>query len=158
MSSLRSLAMTLILFVAIPAHAGSPLFDNVRVSPNPAFSGEPVVLLVRWGGCGPGGESTTSIAGSVITVTEITGEQVCGVPPPAADVSYPLGSFAPGNYTARYIVDPGSAQQVTDVPFVVTGAPSASSLPANSTLALTGLALTLLLLARRSLLRRLATH
>ena len=154
MSIMRSLAIALILPVSIPAQAGTPLYDNVRVSPNPAFSGQPVVLLARWGGCGAGGVTSTSVAGTVVTVTEITGDQICGVPPPPADVAYPLGGFAPGNYIARYIVDPGSTQQVTDVPFVVTGAANTTGLPVNANYALAGLAVALLLLARRSLLRR----
>lgn len=135
------------------ARAGDPpLFDNVRVSPNPAQSGQPVVLFARWGGCGANGATTTSVVGTTITVTQGTGEQVCGVPPPPSDVAYPLGTFAPGNYRARYIVDPGTAQQqVTDVPFVVTGAGNAEGLPVNSSLALAGLALALLLLVRRAL-------
>ena len=93
------------------------------------------------------------VTGSIITVTQDTGEQVCGVPPPAADVSYPLGTFAPGNYLSRYIVDPGSTQQVTDVPFEVTGAGIAEVLPVNSALALAGLALMIVWLVRRALPR-----
>jgi hypothetical protein len=155
MNAIRCLGMLSMLAVSMHAQAGTPLFDNVRVAPNPAFSGQPVALLVNWGGCGAGGQTTTSIAGSVITVTEVTGEQTCGVPPPAADVLYPLGAFSPGSYTARYIVDPGTAQQITtDVPFAVTGAANANALPANHALALAGLALALLLLARRKVLRR----
>ncbi len=154
MKRFTGFAIILTMALAGLARAGDPpLFDNVRVSPNPAPSGQPVVLLARWGGCGANGGTTTSVAGPIITVTQDTGDQVCGVPPPAADVSYPLGTFAPGNYLARYIVDPGSTQQVTDVPFEVTGAGIAEVLPVNSALALAGLALMIVWLVRRALPR-----
>lgn len=156
MKTFLRLAALLTLVISGIASAGTPLFDNVRVSPNPAISGQAVTLLARWGGCGANGETTTSIAGTLVTVTQATGEQVCGVPPPPSDVAYPLGSFAPGNYLARYVVDPGNAQTITDVPFVVTGGPAAIDLPVDSRMALAGLALALLLVGLLRIARRMA--
>ena len=69
MKRFTGFAIILTMALAGLARAGDPpLFDNVRVSPNPAPSGQPVVLLARWGGCGANGGTTTSVAKNGISV------------------------------------------------------------------------------------------
>jgi hypothetical protein len=140
------------------AAAGTTLYDNVRVVPNPAVSKGAIALVVRWSGCSPEGDWTINQSGTLITVRQIDNNTICwSPPPPPRDVSYPLGRLAPGDYTVRFIADftgRGGTAETTDLPLRVLGAPGPVSVPLLSPPLLLALVFGLLAMAVCGLRRR----
>lgn len=76
---------------------------NLRVLPNPARAGEPVVARLFSSGCASFDPETfvVTVQDNVVTLTHVV-DEICGVPPPGFDVDFALGSFLPGDYTLIY--------------------------------------------------------
>jgi len=101
---------------------------TLRIVPSTPIAGDAVTLLIEFGDCAvptPGTESV-SITGNVVTFTHLVPFPVCGVPPPGPQIGYPIGTFAPGNYTLVYAPSgniPGSAWATAQFGFSVGAAP-----------------------------------
>jgi hypothetical protein len=137
---MKKLWCSLLLFASVGvAQAQATWFSQLRVEPVPAVAGQPVNFVVHWEGCGYNGEPIpVQVAGAIVTVTANYG-YLCGIPLPYRDVSVPLGTFAAGTYTLRFVgVDRMSSPDTPiDIPFeVVGGAPQqAISAPTGSGIA-----------------------
>lgn len=140
--------VALLLFGLAFCHAGwaqaiLPPFTNLRVVPNPAPAGQPIVARLFSSGCATiPTTNTITIQDHVVTLTHET-EEICGVPLPGADWDFPVGAFAPGQYTLVYAPTSGfsgNTYVTQSVQFVVVG----RGIPASSIAALTILALALL--------------
>lgn len=138
-----TLLILMICAVARFANAGSaPILSDLRVAPNPAIAGQ-VVALQATARCARGPtESTVDIDGQVVTVRLTYVE--CPVPETPVPFALALGTFAPGNYTVRFIAfagefDPPLQDPPIDLPLVVAEAVPVG-LPVDGLVALVGLA------------------
>lgn len=106
---------------------------TLRIAPSAPIAGDAVTLVIEFGDCAvpTAGTESVSIAGNVVMFTHLVPFPVCGVPPPGPQIGYPIGTFAPGNYTLLYAPTgdiPGSTWATTQFGFSV----GAASVPAMS--------------------------
>lgn len=128
---------------------------NLRVVPNPAIAGQPVnarlLLSCDEGQFRP---ATVAVNGTAVTLTQVQGPSCnIGVPPPPADVEFPLGAFPQGTYTLTYLYR-ASSGNVLYAESTQFGVGAAAGVPAVSAQLLILLALALGALG----LRRLGEH
>ncbi len=112
-------------------NAGVGPSRNLRVVPNPAIAGQPVSARLLLS-CGQGLQpATVSVLGNAVSLTQLEGPGCdIGVPPPPADVDFPLGTFAPGTYTLTYFFRSSSGAllyaESTQFGVVAAGVPALS--------------------------------
>ena len=98
---------------SVLGQAPPPPISSVIIEPAAPAAGQLVSVVVQYTGCDfprPGAETLTRV-GNTIVFSPLLPVVACGVPPPTPPVSYPIGYFAPGNYTLFYAAR-------TDVPFL----------------------------------------
>lgn len=107
MPFIRVLLLLLICLFSAGARAQSvlPLYSNLRILPVNAVANQPVSARLRFEPCleiaPDAGQGT--VVGNVVTYTvTMTDIALCGVPPPAADVDFVLGTFPAGTYTLNF--------------------------------------------------------
>lgn len=99
------------------------LFSDLRVQPNPAVTGQVVNFVFLAKGCTLSSSegATVKVEGSVVNVSTIYEKTCWGTPPPPREVTVPLGIFATGAYTLRFVsIEETTPNPPIDIPFQVT--------------------------------------
>jgi len=127
MGRYRSVLLAILLSFGGLANAqGTP--HNLRVVPNPAEAGQPIVArLFHLCDEAEHDAPTVSVLGNVVTLSQSFVPAICiGLPPPPPEVQYPLGVFAQGTYTLNYVLrerGSGATTQESSQFTIVAGVP-----------------------------------
>lgn len=107
MTCYRFVLLAILLSLASVAGAqGAPTPHNLRVVPSSPVAGQPVVARFNHQCSEVNFDTpTVSVSGTVVTLSQSFEPGVCiGLPPPPPDEVVPLGAFAQGSYTLRYVL------------------------------------------------------
>jgi hypothetical protein len=125
------LACWILVFVTVSwtgtACAGV-IFSSQSVLPNPPHADEPLIFRLRGDTCPYHSDPPViNLTGNIISIVEtfrIDPTALCFEPYPYFPFDYPIGSFAEGQYVARYtaILEGNTIYGPVEVPFSVVGA------------------------------------